>query len=57
MLVSFRGTYDLLDMIGLKQDLEDALHTPIDLVTYESLKEDAFAQAALADERVIYEQN
>ena len=50
LLVSFRGTYDLLD-------LEDALHTPIDLVTYESLKEDAFAQAALADERVIYEQN
>ena len=57
LLVSFRGTYDLLDMIGLKQDLEDALHTPIDLVTYESLKEDAFAQAALADGRVIYEQN
>lgn len=54
LVVSFGKKYDLLDIVGLKQDLEDALHIPFDVITYEALKEDAFANAVYADERVIY---
>lgn len=54
LVVSFGKKYDLLDIIGLKQDLEDALRVPFDVITYESLREDDFANAVYADERVIY---
>lgn len=43
-------------MIGLKQDLEDVLNIPVDIITYGSLKDDSFAEAVLREERVIYEQ-
>ena len=54
LIVSFRKKYDLLDIVGLKQDLEDALHIPFDIITYEALKEGDFANAVYADERIIY---
>lgn len=54
LVVSFGKKYDLLDIVGLKQDLEDALKIPFDVITYEALKEDAFAKAVYNDERVIY---
>jgi uncharacterized protein len=37
ILVSFKNTYSLFDIIGLKQDLEIALGKKVDLVTYNSL--------------------
>lgn len=54
LIVSFGKKYDLWDIVGLKQDLEDALHIPFDIITYESLKEGDFANAVYADERIIY---
>ena len=57
IIVSFRNRYDLLDLVGLKQDLEEALDFPVDLITYDALKNDAFASHVLSDSRVIYEQN
>ncbi len=54
LVVSFGGHYDLLDIIGLKQDIEDAVNMPVDIITYESLQGNAFAKAVCADERVIY---
>ena len=54
LIVSFGKKYDLLDIVGLKQDLEDKLCVPFDVITYESLKEGAFANAVHADERIIY---
>lgn len=54
LIVSFGKKYDLLDIVGLKQDLEDALRVPFDVITYESLKQGDFANAVYADERVIY---
>lgn len=56
LVVSFGKQYDLLDMIGLKQDIEDVLHIPVDIITYESLKDDSFAESVLREEQVIYEQ-
>ena len=57
LIVSFGRRYDLLDIVGLKQDLEDALKMPVDVITYEALKDGAFAQSVYADERIIYGQN
>jgi len=54
LVVSFGRKYDLLDIVGLKQDLEEAFHIPFDVITYEALQGDAFAKAVYADERVIY---
>lgn len=54
LVVSFGKKYDLLDIVGLKQDLEEAISLPFDVITYESLQEGAFADAVRADERVIY---
>ena len=56
LVVSFGKQYDLLDMVGLKQDIEDVLKIPVDIVTYESLKNDSFAQSILKEEKAIYEQ-
>lgn len=56
LVISFNRQYDLLDMVGLKQDIEDALHIPVDIVTYESLKNNAFARAVLSEGKIIYEQ-
>lgn len=58
LIVSFVSpNYDLLDLVGLKQSLEDALRLPVDIVTYPSLQDDAFAHHVLRDEQVIYEQD
>lgn len=58
LVISFaRRDYDLLDLIGLKQALEDALCLPVDIVTYPSLLGDEFSRRVLADEQVIYEQD
>ena len=54
LVVSFGKKYDLLDIVGLKQDLEEALQVPFDVITYESLKSGAFAGSVYTDERVIY---
>jgi predicted nucleotidyltransferase len=57
IIVSFSKKYDLLELVGLKQDLEDAFHRPIDIITYNALKNDSFAQSVLSESKVIYEQN
>lgn len=58
IVVSFaHSNYDLLDLVGLKQALEDALRLPVDIITYPSLMNDEFSRHVLQDEQVIYEQN
>lgn len=37
ILVEFEGHKSLLDLAGLKLDLEDALERPVDLLTYRSI--------------------
>jgi len=37
ILVEFEGRKSLLDLAGLKLDLEDTLERPVDLLTYRSL--------------------
>lgn len=37
ILVEFEGQKSLLDLAGLKLDLEDALERPVDLLTYRSI--------------------
>lgn len=56
-IVSFSKKYDLLELVGLKQDLEDVLKRPVDIITYHSLKNDIFAKAVLSEAKTIYEQN
>lgn len=57
LIVSFSKKYDLLELVGLKQDLEDALQRPIDIITYNALKNDSFASNVLSEAKIIYEQN
>lgn len=57
LIVSFGKKYDLLDIVGFKQDLEEALHVPFDVITYKSLRSGAFADSVYTDEKVIYGQN
>lgn len=47
IIVSFARKYDLLDLVGLKQDLEEEIHRPVDLITYDALKDDSFGQNVL----------
>jgi len=37
ILVEFEGKKSLLDLAGLKMDLEDTLHRKVDVLTYNSL--------------------
>ncbi len=37
VLVRFRGRKTLLDLIGLKQELEDRLNKKVDILTYRSI--------------------
>jgi len=37
LLVEFQGRKSLLDLVGLKLDLEDLLGRPVDVVTYRSV--------------------
>jgi predicted nucleotidyltransferase len=56
-IISFSRKYDLLELVGLKQDLEEVLQRPVDIITYNSLRNDMFARAVLSEAKVIYEQN
>lgn len=57
ILVSFDGKYDLLDIIGLKQDLEGMLGRTVDLLTLNSLKNDEFGNIVKKEAQKIYEKN
>jgi predicted nucleotidyltransferase len=58
LLVSFGDKYDLWDIIGLKQDLEETLGRKVDLLTYASLNKDCeFSQMILKEAKIIYEKN
>lgn len=57
MIITFTEKYDLLDIIGLKQDLESVFKRPVDLLTYESLRDDSFAANILAEAKLVYEKN
>jgi predicted nucleotidyltransferase len=37
LLVEFKGEKSLLDLAGLKLDLEELLHRKVDILTYDSL--------------------
>lgn len=37
LLIEFKGKKSLLDLVGLEQDLEDAIKQKFDVVTYKSL--------------------
>lgn len=37
LLVEFKGKKSLLDLVGLKQELEDVLNRKVDVLTYKSL--------------------
>jgi len=37
LLVEFKGNKSLLDLVGLKQELEDILKREVDVLTYRSL--------------------
>ncbi|MCX6669328.1 MAG: nucleotidyltransferase family protein [Methanothrix sp.] len=49
LLVEFEGRKSLLDLIGLKLDLEDRFHRKFDVLTYDSLH-------PLLKERILKEQ-
>ncbi len=57
IIITFAEKYDLLDIIGLKQDLEAVFNRPVDLLTYKSLKNDSFATNILEEAKLIYEKN
>jgi len=57
IVVSFERPYDLLDIVGLKQDMEDTLSAAVNLITYESLTDDVFSESVLTSEKVIYERD
>lgn len=59
LIVDFIDTYDLLDLIGLKQELEDALGRKVDLVTFKSIADhgNAFGEIVLREAKTIYEKN
>lgn len=59
LIVDFLDTYDLLDLVGLKQELEDALGRKVDLVTFKSIADqgNAFGEVVLKEAKTIYEKN
>ncbi len=57
MLVSFCDKYDLIDIIALKQDLAEKLGREIDLLTYNSLKDDEFSKNVQREAKIIYEKD
>ncbi|MDO8549484.1 MAG: nucleotidyltransferase domain-containing protein [Ignavibacteria bacterium] len=57
LLIAFIGVYDLFDIIGLKQDLEEACGRKVDLLTYSSLTDNEFSKIILQEAKIIYEKN
>jgi uncharacterized protein len=57
IIITFAGKYDLLDIIGLKQDLETLFSCPVDLLTFESLRNDSFSDNIRKEAKLIYEKN
>ena len=54
MLVEFGRQLSLLDFVGLKLDLEDALDTKVDLVQYKLIKP-SIKEYILKDEKVFFQ--
>jgi len=57
LLVSFEDKYDLFDIIGLKQDLEELLGRKVDLLTFNSLGDDEFSRMVQREAKTIYEKS
>jgi predicted nucleotidyltransferase len=57
LLVDFMGSYDLLDLVGLKQELEAILNRKVDLLTFKSLLDEEFDKTILKEAKLIYEKN
>ena len=55
--VKKKSDIDLLDIVGLKQDLEEVFGRKVDLLTYASLSNNEFSQAILQEAKTIYEKN
>jgi predicted nucleotidyltransferase len=53
LLVKFKGERSLIDLISLKNDLEDKLNCKVDLVTYDSVNP-LFKNSIFKDEVKIY---
>ena len=53
-LVKLVSGKSLLDLIGLKQELEDALGKKVDIITYNSIHP-LLKKSILKDQKVIYE--
>jgi len=54
LLVKLSNNKTLLDLAGLKLELEERLNRPVDVLTYNSIHP-LLKKFILADERVIYE--
>jgi predicted nucleotidyltransferase len=57
LLVDFTGSYDLFDLVGLKQELEVILNRKVDLLTFKSLLNEEFDKTILEEAKLIYEKN
>ncbi|MBU0999116.1 nucleotidyltransferase family protein [Patescibacteria group bacterium] len=54
ILIEFRGEKSLLDLVGLKLDLEETLERKVDVLTYDSLHP-LLKDIILSEQKVIYE--
>lgn len=54
ILVKFKGEKSLLDLVGLKLDLEETLKRKVDVLTYDSLHP-LLKDIILKEQRLIYE--
>jgi hypothetical protein len=54
VLIEPQRPFGLVKLVGLKQDLEQVLKKPVDVVEYEGIKP-AFAKNILNDSTIIYE--
>lgn len=56
LLVELDDTKSLLDLIGLKLELEDTLETKVDVLTYDAIHP-LFRDTILKEQQTIYENN
>ena len=54
ILVEFEDGKTLLDLVGLKLDLEETLHKNVDIVTYDSLHP-RLRSLVLQEQEIVYE--